>query len=143
MTAPKNTAPKLSAAAQEIEEFFQRKQLNTAPAWMPEPGTVMAAEVVGLRMGADNGYGTYPVIVYKLDSGEFVSVHAFHTLLRARLAELKTEIGKRQILSYDGKKRKNKATPEEIEKGLADYHMYYVENAGEVAATAKEEGFTF
>jgi hypothetical protein len=142
MTAPKNSAAKLSAAAQEIEEFFQRKQLNTAPAWLPQPGTVMAAEVAGLRMG-ESGYGPYPIVVYKLDSGEFVSVHAFHTLLRTRLAELGTDVGKRQILSYDGLVPKNKATKEEIEKGLDKYHMYYVENAGQAAVTAKEEGFTF
>jgi hypothetical protein len=128
----------------EMDAFLQRKALNTAPAWMPEPGTVVAGTVAGLRMGNDNGWGVYPVVVYKLDDGSYVSVHAFHTLLRERLAELKTDIGVRQILSYDGKKSKNNATDEEREADRDKYHMYYVENASDTSSDSMvEENFSF
>lgn len=134
-------AEKLS---RELEEYFERKSQNTAPAWLPEPGTTRVGTVTALRMGQDMGYGAYPIITYKGDDGVYFAVHAFHTLLRNRLSELETTIGKRQILSYDGKRRKSKATDEEIAKGLADYHFYYIENAGEEnSVTGVEEGFSF
>jgi hypothetical protein len=141
VTAPKTPA-KATSAKTEMEAFLLRKALNNAPAWMPEKGDILVGEVVGLRMGNDNGYGTYPVVIYKQDDGEFIALHAFHTLIREQLREAKTVIGKRQMIAYDGKKRKNNATQEEIDKGLADYHLTYVENVGEVKEV-KAEVFEF
>jgi hypothetical protein len=132
-------------ASARMEAFLLAKAIANAPAWMPADNPDMATfegEVIGLRMGRDNGYGEYPVITYKLDDGTFLNVHAFHTLLRQQLAEAGTTVGKRQILSYDGKKRKNNATTEEIEKGLADYHLTFVMNVGE-EIKAVDDNFTF
>lgn len=123
----------LTGTAAELEAFFQRMQRDTAPAWRPEPGTTMAGTVEGFRIGRDTGYGEYPIVVYKLDNGEVVSVHAFHTLLRDQLKELGTKKGKRQIIHYGGLQKKTKATDEEREKGRDEYHMYYVKNADDLA----------
>lgn len=132
-------------ADKEMEAYFLAKAIANAPAWMPAENPEMQTirgEVIGLRMGRDNGYGTYPVITYKLDDGTFLNVHAFHTLLRTQLAEVGTKIGSRQILSYDGLKRKNNATKEEIDKGLADYHLTFVMNVGEEVKTV-DDNFAF
>lgn len=140
MVAAKDT----KNAVNELEEFFRMREMATAPAWRPEPDTTIAAEVVGLRMG-ESGYGPYPIVIYRLDSGEIVSVHAFHTLLRERLRELGTTIGKRQFISYMGKREKSNATPEEKEKGLDQYHMYFVQNADDIknGVTGVADDFTF
>lgn len=137
------TEKETQKAIADIEAFLERRNRNRAPAWRPEPGTVMAGEVVGMHMGPDMGYGEYPIVTYKLDSGEYVAVHAFHTLLRQTLAELKTDIGKRQILSYMGKRQKTNPTEEEVKKGLDSYHDYYVENEGESNLSGTDENFSF
>lgn len=142
-----------SDSVADIESYFERKALRQAPAWRPEPGSTIKAEVIGLKMGAGD-YGPYPIIVYKVihatDStpvGAIVSVHAFHTLLRNKLAELATEIGKVQWITYDGKvetndSKKKRATDPNADK--TEYHLYDVENDGEkVDVTGKDEDFAF
>ena len=117
-------APKKTKDVEELEQFFAQMQKDTAPAWRPDPGTTMAATVEGFRIGRDTGYGEYPIVIYKLDDGQVVSVHAFHTLLRDQLKELNTKKGTRQLLHYGGKHTKNKATDEERAQGRDQYHMY-------------------
>jgi hypothetical protein len=127
----------------EIEEYFKRMEQAKAPAWMPEPGTTIVGEVIGMHM-RDSGYGNYPVITYRVDGGAVINVHAFHTLLRQNLADLKTDIGKKQIITYAGKREKLHPTEEEIKKGLNAYHDYYVENFGEGSPmVGKSEDFQF
>lgn len=139
-------------AQSKMEAFLLAEAINNAPAWMPgenEDQAVLHGVVIGLAMGRDSGYGVYPVIIYKLESdcgilkaGTYAKVHAFHTLLRNQLAEAGTKIGSEQMLSYRGKKRKNNATQEEIDKGLADYHLTFVQNIG-AEFTAVAEDFAF
>lgn len=124
---------KLSPEAAEIEAFMERMQRDTAPAWRPEPGTTIAATVEGFRIGRDTGYGEYPVVIYKLDNGQLISVHAFHTLLQDQLRELKGKKGTRQILYYGGKVKKNNASEEDRKTGRDEYHMYFVRNADDLA----------
>jgi hypothetical protein len=126
-------------AKNELERFFEQMRKDTAPAWRPEPGTTMMATVEGFRIGRDTGYGEYPIVIYKLDNGEVVSVHAFHTLLRDQLKELGTKKGVKQILHYGGKQKKTKATEEEVKAGRDEYHMYYVKNAADLG---KQEDVT-
>ena len=131
-------------AQTDMEAFRQRKAFAKAPAWRPEPGSIIRGTVVGMRMSEDNGYGKYPIITYLTHDTEadYFSVHAFHTLLRNRLAELKTEIGKDQILSYDGKAESIKRTKEKGE--TVEYHDYYVEHYGEnVGEKAVDDDFAF
>lgn len=121
---------KLSAEAQEMEDYFARREQRNAPPWMPAQGTVLLGTVIGLHM-RESGFGLYPVIVYKTDGGQVFAVHAFHTVLRERLKELATDLGKRQFITYLGKRRKNNATEQEIKENKADYHHYDAENADE------------
>lgn len=121
------------APDEEMATFIRNRNLAKAQAWLPEPDTTIVATVVGLRLGSTEEYGDYPIIVYSLDNGEFIAVHAFHTLLRERLAELGTDIGKRQILSYLGTKASRKRV--DSKGNPVEYHDYYVENAGEASAT--------
>lgn len=124
----------------ELEAFFARQELMTAPAWRPEPGETVIGEVVGLRMGADAGYGAYPVIVVRTETGT-VSIHAFHTLLRDGLREIGVKLGMRLAVTYKGVLEKNKQTDPE---NPDSYHMYFVADLEKLAAgtPAIEEGFT-
>jgi hypothetical protein len=140
-----------------LAQFETNKAINNAPAWRPDsddndqPKTFMG-EVIGLRMGGGDGkddYGFYPVIVYKLSDGSaaafgfpYLAFHAFHTLARQQLKDLGTTVGVKQIVSYDGLRRKNNATDEEIAKGMADYHVTYIENVG-AETKAVADGFEF
>lgn len=116
--------------AEEMEAFQQRMAIDTAPPWMPETGDILTGTVIGFRIGRDTGYGEYPIIVYKKDDGSYTAVHAFHTLLRDMLKELKPTPGVTQIITYLGVQEKRNATDDEKARGLDKYHMYYGQNAG-------------
>lgn len=132
-----------------LAEYKERMAQATAPAWMPEPETTVMGTVIGLRMGGQPepiGYGYYPVVTYKLPDGSIVAVHAFHSLLRERLAELKTEIGKVQMLTYLGQQASRQRTKKDADgKDIpVEYHLYYVENYGEESANqGVDENFKF
>jgi hypothetical protein len=133
--APQDT----NAITNELEEYFARMEQAKAPAWRPDPGTTVVGEVIGLSM-REGDYGPYPVITYKVGDGIVINVHAFHTMLRERLAELKTDIGVVQVITYSGMRDKNKPNAKgEIER----YHDYYVENYGESETVGKAADFTF
>jgi hypothetical protein len=133
---------KKTNGAFDVEEYYKRMEIAKAPAWLPESGAVMMGEVIGLSM-RESGYGPYPCVTYrKLDDQAVVNVHAFHTMLRQRLAELKTDIGSRHVITYTGLREKSQPNP----KGEKEtYHDYYVEDMNVVVeqAAAKPEGFTF
>lgn len=133
-------------AAAELEAYRARKDTRMASAWMPTPGTTFKGEVIGLRMGGsleeEGGYGFYPVIVYKdLTDQSVKAVHAFHAVLRQKLADLKTAIGSVQYVTYEGERVTNATTALPAEKQVR-YHLYDVENFGE-ETPAVEENFTF
>jgi hypothetical protein len=133
----------LSKDAQELEEYFQRRDARTAPGWTPTPGTTDRATVIGLAMRTDGGYDPYPMITYRRKDGSTFTVHAFHKVLRDRLAELQTDIGKEQYISYIGPRPHN--TIKNEDGTPKNYNMYDAENVGEVveATSGKEEGFHF
>lgn len=128
-----------------LAEYRKRMELRNAPGWRPAPNTTVRAEVIGLHMG-ESEYGPYPKIIYRrkeydgTPTEEVFALHAFHQVLKDRLRELGTDIGKEQFLTYLG----TRASGTRVDsKGEAvEYHNYDVENVGETAA-AKSEGFTF
>jgi hypothetical protein len=138
-----DTAKKLSA---ELEAFFAAKELNTAPAWRPSPGDTLIGEVTGLRMGNDNGYGTYPIVVVKREDGTVASMHAFHTLLREQLRDLGCNIGMRIAVTYDGERITNE-TADLPEKDQKTYHLYFAADLAKLGtaegAAPVETGFSF
>lgn len=138
----------LSTSAKELEEYFERMNQRTAPGWRPDPGTTERATVVGLAM-REGAYGKtpeeriYPVITYKRADGSMFAVHAFHHVLRERLAELKTDIGTEQYITYVGPKM---GINEETKQSEIKYHIYDAENVGDVSndtTVGKQEGFAF
>jgi hypothetical protein len=125
---------KLSASAAEIERelFFHNMNRDIAPAWRPEPGTTMVGTLNGLRMGRDGGYGEYPILIYTLDDGSVVSLHAFHTILRDQLREMKPKTGDRHLVHYIGKLETNASVKKSDDTDRTYYHMYYVKNAADL-----------
>jgi hypothetical protein len=126
---------------QKVSGFLERMRIAKAPAWMPEPGDVLIGEVIGLSM-RDGEYGLYPCVTYqRLDGDGVVNLHAFHTIIRERLAELKTNLTSRHIITYNGTREKTKPNAKgEIES----YHDYYIEDFNEkITAPAVAENFTF
>lgn len=127
----------------ELEAYFERRDTRTAPGWNPEPGTTERATVIGLAMRTDGGYEPYPMITYRRKDGSTFTVHAFHKVLRDRLAELETVIGKEQYISALGPRPHN--TIKNEDGTPKSYFMYDAENVGEVVegTAGKEEGFHF
>lgn len=85
-----------------------------APAWRPEAGEQLDGEIVGLdtRM-ADSG--RYAIVTVRTAEGER-AVHAFHSVLRRQLAELRPRRGERLVVGYHGRRA----------GADRDYHAYTV-----------------
>jgi hypothetical protein len=118
---------KLSPEAQRIEDFFARRDMARAEAWIPEPGAYFVGTVEDMTFRSGD-FGEYLRVVYKKDDGDRVAVHVFHQLLINQLQELRTKVGSRQIVSYLGQREKRNATDEQKAQGKDKYHDYYVEN---------------
>jgi hypothetical protein len=117
----------------DVDARSRNLKILGAPAWIPTPGTTMTARFIALRKGGiGSEYGVYPILtVEDAESGEFVSVHAFHTLLKNKLVGdgtpanpgLRPKIGDVMTLHYEGtrpsKRLDKKGDP-------IDYHLYYV-----------------
>jgi len=145
-----STSKNTQQAVNEIEAFFNRKEQETAPAWMPEQGQSVFGEVIALKMGMSPAFGNqepkaYPIIVLRTEHGP-VSLHAFHTMLKDGFREIGVHIGQRVGVSYDGTKLKNSArnTPEDKRMPTDSYEMYFVADPDKVATTEQttEEAFT-
>jgi hypothetical protein len=101
-----------------------REQLLRPPAeaWRPEPGDLVIGEVV--ELGERRGFAErpYPVVIVRTEAGEYVAVHAFHTVLKEELAKLEPRAGDRLGVAYHGL----------VEKGESRYELYRValERAG-------------
>lgn len=101
-------------------------KILAAPAWIPAPDTTMTAKFVALRKGGiDSEYGVYPMLtVENIETGEYVTVHAFHTLLKTRILEMRPKLGDTLTLHYAGvmdSKKIDKKTGKPMQ-----YHLYYV-----------------
>lgn len=74
-----------------------------APSWRPEPGEILTASLVSMRKGGETGaYDIYPILVFEAIPGypfpsvfshangsQFVAFHAFHTIVKQALMELR------------------------------------------------------
>lgn len=119
----------------------ERIALTTAPAWRPESkgDRIENVTVVGLKM-MPSEYGAYPKVVYRTQDGEYIAVHAFHTVLRNNLAEIGTQVGHVHNLVYLGRPLSN--TRKNSDGDPQAYELYYVELAG-AEVKAVDENFAF
>lgn len=72
-----------------------------AQGWRPTAGDKVAGAIVDIA-ATDGGYGIYPIVTLRTDSGE-VAVHAFHTVLRRELARRRPSVGDELEITYLGK----------------------------------------
>lgn len=109
--------------------YEQRKAIATAPGWIAQVGDkIMGATVIGLSMHEHPEYGLSPKLTYQQTDGSYISVYAFHQVLRDRLKELGTKIGSVQNLERlaDETSRSRVNSDGDPQR----YVNYYVENAG-------------
>jgi len=115
-----------------------------APGWRPAIHEVVQGVVIELseRLGYDDK--PYPIVVLnKKDGSGEVALHAFHTVLRAKLAANEPAVGDRLAVRYEGKiKAKTQGHPA--------YHGYSVvvehnsdENSVEAAKTPADDEIEF
>ncbi len=113
----------------ELEAYFARMELASAPAWRPEVDESIFGEIVGFRIGEpkDDKLKPYPIIVLRTDYG-VRALHAFHTLMRMGFEEIKATKGMRVAVTYKGIVVKSDAVniPEEEREKTDTYHHYFV-----------------
>lgn len=80
-------------------------------------GEVVALDVTGSEYTEDE----IPVITLKDADGVFRGVRGYHSVLRARLADLNLKVGDSLAIRYEGKKQNR--------KGTGSYHNYSVRKA--------------
>lgn len=90
-----------------------------APGWRPAIHEFIQGHVSSLAERAGYDEKLYPIVVVRTDAGNEVAVHAFHSVLRAKLAEVEPSVGDRIAIRYDGKVQSR--TP-----GHLPYHAYQV-----------------
>lgn len=124
-TAKRNSSSGTKNASTDITELIK---IRSALAWRPSEGDILEGKVKKL-LGRASDFGVYPVVV--IDNGEanYTAVHAFHTILRDALKELKTKPDDDIVIVYQGKIRSNKPygyDAETQEPLYRSYHSYVV-----------------
>jgi hypothetical protein len=103
-----------SDAAFDIAKRDRALAMLDAKAWKPSPGDILTAPLVALRRGGENSeFGVYPILVFErmdgypfpFDTENFVAFHAYHTIVRDALAEIKPRPADKPILTikYSGR----------------------------------------
>lgn len=94
---------------QQADEFLT----DIPEGWRPEEGSKIVGKVIGVQKGwSDQGESYYPIIIIDDElSGQKVSVHGFHFVLKDRLASLRPQLGERigikmgaKVPSKDGRR---------------------------------------
>lgn len=91
-----------------------------AEAWRPEVGDVVEGKISSLSVGHSD-YGQHPIIELTKEDGTRVAIHAFHTTLRNKLAEVKPKVGNTLAVKYFGEVEPKSG------KGPS-YHKYLVKS---------------
>lgn len=124
------------ASKPQVEDPIDREiRIRTAPAWLPPVGSRLTSTVVTIRIGQSE-WGVYPVLIVEDANGTMHSIHAFHTLLRNQLKELRPMPGTLITVAYIGKVTR---TEDEVAKGKNEYHNYVV-IAGDGSDLLTQEG---
>jgi hypothetical protein len=77
---------------------------STAQSWRPQVGDKLVGTITSIGTRASQfGDEPYPVVTVRTDSGEEYRVFAYHSVLKAELAEQRPQVGDRIGISYLGK----------------------------------------
>lgn len=123
----------MSTLTDRLDEEF-------AEAWRPAKDDAIEGVVVSIGSN-DSGWGPYPIVTIQPDKGEPLAFHAFHTVAKLKLQQLKPVVGDRLAVKYTGEK-----TPK---GGGKAYHAYNIvsdkestfdwDMLGDTGATATED----
>jgi hypothetical protein len=119
----------------ELDAYFEKMELASAPAWRPEVNESIFGEIVGFRIGQpkDEKLKPYPIIIVKTEFGNR-ALHAFHTLMRMGFEEIKAAKGMRIACTYKGIVVKSDAVdiPEDEREKTDSYHHYFIADLSKV-----------
>jgi len=113
----------------DLTDQFERQY---AAGWRPAIHEVIQGNIIELSERAGYDEELYPIVVIRTDTDEERAVHAFHFVLRSKLAELEPVVGDRIAIRYDGKIQSK--TP-----GHKPYHGYQVVLERGATATPPEQ----
>lgn len=108
----------MKTAMQELE---YQLGLDYAPAWMPEEGDTILGVITSISVGPDNGFGPYPIVTILTNDGELKAVHAFHTVLKDRLYDIRPKVDEIIGIKFLGH-----IQPDDSDKAINDYYAYKV-----------------
>jgi hypothetical protein len=106
---------------QAMQELEIKLELDYADAWLPEEGESILGVITSISMGPDAGFGSYPIITILTNDGESKAVHAFHTVLKERLIDIRPAVDEIIGIKYVGH-----VMPEDGTKNVNDYYAYKV-----------------
>lgn len=113
-----------------------RVRIESATAWRPEPGDILDARLVAV-VRRQTEYGAYPCLI--LDNGRDESLwafHAFHTIAKDKLRELKPTPGERLVIAYPGKQASRKRVDASGKPVEYNPYIIYCPDREELAAPA-------
>jgi hypothetical protein len=77
--------------------------MPVAKGWRPKPGDALVGKVLRVET-AQSDYGEpYPLVTILTDEGQYIAVHAFHSVLKNEFAKTKPARGDEIGLRYIGK----------------------------------------
>lgn len=92
-------------SSKQKETPAQNDALQESEGWRPEDGDVLTGTVHAVsKAWSDWTNEFYPLVTVKTADGALVDVHAFHATLKARLMELRPEVGSEIEVAYLGKR---------------------------------------
>lgn len=117
-----------SPASAKVTDTTEIMRIRGALAWRPMPGDMIDGKVIKM-LARDSDFGIYPVMVMDIGEIQYTAVHAFHTILRDGLRELRVKSGDDVVVMYQGKIQSNKPYGQDAETGedlYREYHSYVV-----------------
>ena len=102
-----------------MHDLTSQFEKQYAPGWRPAIHESVQGTIIELAERAGYDDKPYPIVVLRKDSGDEVALHAFHTVLRSKLAEVEAAVGDRLAVRYEGRIKSKTA-------GHKPYHGYSV-----------------
>lgn len=127
-----------------MTDLTETLAIRTARGWRPQPGETLEGTLVALEK-REGDYGAYPCLIYRTDAGEYVAVHAFHSILKDEYAKLhavaqttgQPMIGRRHTVHYAGRQVSKNIGPDGKPR---QYESYVVLDTTDGAPQASELG---